>query len=51
MWSSVTPESAVEVWLMFICSIKLGIWSLISITHETLTVILILRKWQLIAYN
>ena len=48
--SSRTMESALKVWLTFFCSIKLWIWNLFSVICETLKVVLILRKWQLIAY-
>ena len=50
MSNRATPELAVKVWLAFVCFIKLWIWSLYSVIHETLTVTLILWKWKLTAY-
>ena len=48
MSNTTTLETIVKV--TFLCYIKLWIWILSSIKHETLTVTLILRKWKLTAY-
>ena len=50
MPNTTAAESTVKVSLVLLCSIKLWFWSLSSIKHETLTVTLILRQWELTAY-
>ena len=45
-----TPKPAAKVSLAFLCSMKLLIWSLSSVIHETQTVTLSLQNWNLTAY-
>ena len=51
MLNRANPERTMTVWLAFLSSIKLWIWSLSFVINETLTETLILRKWKLTAYT